>query len=110
MILGLFIALIIVALIFLFYAFARLENEFYLDTISSFLSSIMFFILGFVAFEGLEYETKSIQYPVVGLFFVVIGVIVAILGFLQIIDIAISEFGYEDREEDRGSDYEYKWG
>lgn len=108
MILGLFIALIIVGIVFLFYAFVRMENEFYLDTVAAFLSSVIFFIVGFTAYGGIQFETKSIQYPVLGLFFVVIGVIASLLGFLQIIDIAISEFGYNEKEEDRGSEYEYR--
>ena len=108
MILGLFVGLMLIATLFLFYSFLKFDNEFYLEIISSFLSSIMFFILGFVAYGGLEYDTKNIQYPVVGLFFVVIGVIVAILGFLQIIDIAISEFNYGSDETERSPDYEYK--
>lgn len=108
MILGLYIALIISAIIFLFFSFARLENEFYLDTVSAFLSSSIFFIVGFTAYSGIEYETETIQYPVLGLLFVVIGVIAAILGILHIFDIAISEFNYGEDETTRDADYEYK--
>lgn len=108
MILGLFIALVIGALIFLFYSFARLENEFYLDTISAFLSSIIFFIVGFTAYSGIEFEAKNIQYPILGLLFVVIGVIAALIGIMQIVDIAINEFGYDEDETTRDENYEYK--
>ena len=108
MILGLFIALIIVGMVFLFYAFLRMENEFYLDTIAAFLSSIIFFIVGFTAYGGIQFETKSIQYPVLGLLFVVIGVIASLLGFMQIIDIAIDEFSWGDDETKRDETYEYK--
>lgn len=108
MILGLFIGLMIIATLFLFFSFLRIENDFYLETISAFLSCVLFFILGFIAYGGLEYETKTIQYPVVGLTFVVIGVIMAILGFLQIIDIAIEDYGYGEDETERDETYEYK--
>ena len=108
MILGLFIGLIIAGIVFLFYAFARMENEFYLDTISSFLSSIIFFIVGFSAYSGIEFEAKNIQYPVVGLLFVVIAVIATLIGIMQIFDVALNEFGMDEREEDRDENYQYK--
>ena len=99
--------LIITGIIFLFYSFARLENEFYLDTISAFLSSVIFLIVGFTAYGGIQNNGMNIQYPVIGLLFVVLGIIAALLGILHVFDIAINEFGAYDDETDRGADYEY---
>lgn len=108
MILQMYIMLVIAGMLFLFFSLARLKNEFYFDTISAFLSSVIFFIVGFGAFEGIESGTKIMQYPTIGMLFIVIGVLGALVGVIHIFDIAMEEFGYGEDETTRDADYEYK--
>ena len=100
----LFGIVVLIALFFLVIAVFEVGHENYFDILSAFVSPTILILLGFKCYTS---ETLQ-QFEFLGLLFVVIAVIIYIYGIIKVVSIAIDEFGYGEREEDRGSDYEYK--
>ena len=94
----------VLGFVFLLLGLFRIAEEYFMDIILIFASGVVFLLLGYQCYISdalLEFEFAS-------LLLIVMSVIIFIFGIIRIIDVAISEFGYGDREEDRGADYEYK--
>ena len=96
--------LVAIALLFLVIAIFGIGGEHYFDVLSAFISPTILMLLGFQC-----YSLEALQeFEFLGLLLVVVAVIIYIYGIILIISIAMNEFGWQDREEDRSPDYEYK--
>ena len=100
----LFGILVAIAFLFLLVAIFGIGYEHYFDVLSAFISPTILMLLGYQC-----YSLEALQeFEFLGLLLVVIATIIYIYGIILIISIAMNEFGYGDREEDREADYEYK--
>ena len=100
----LFGIVVLLALLFLVFAVFGVGRESYFDVLSAFISPTILMLVGYQCYvsEALQ------QFDFLGMLFIVIAVIIYIYAIIKIFQLAIEEFGYGEREEDRGADYEYK--
>lgn len=100
----LFGIVVFLALLFLVFAVFGVGRESYFDILSAFISPTILMLIGYQCYvsEALQ------QFDFLGMLFIVIAVIIYIYAIIKIFQLAIEEFGYGEREEDRGADYEYK--
>lgn len=100
----LFGIVVFLALLFLVFAVFGVGRESYFDILSAFISPTILMLIGYQCYvsEALQ------QFEFLGMLFIVIAVIIYIYAIIKVFQLAIEEFGYGEREEDRGADYEYK--
>lgn len=100
----LFGIVVFLALLFLVFAVFGVGCESYFDILSAFISPTILMLVGYQCYvsEALQ------QFEFLGMLFVVIAVIIYIYAVIKVFQLAIEQFGYGQREEDRGADYEYK--
>jgi hypothetical protein len=100
----LFGIVVFLALLFLVLAVFGVGRESYFDILSAFISPTILMLIGYQCYvsEALQ------QFEFLGMLFIVIAVIIYIYAIIKVFQLAIEEFGYGEREEERGADYEYK--
>lgn len=100
----LFGIVVFLALLFLVFAVFGVGRESYFDILSAFISPTILMLIGYQCYvsEALQ------QFDFLGMLFIVIAVIIYIYAIIKVFQLALEEFGYGEREEDRGADYEYK--
>lgn len=100
----LFGIIVFIALLFLAIAVLGIGYENYFDILSAFISPTIMILLGYQCYVS----TALQQFEFLGMLFIVIAVIIYIYAIVKVFQLAIEEFGFGEREEDRGADYEYK--
>ena len=101
MIFGIFVVL---AFIFLVLGLLEVGYDFYMDIVMLFISPTIFLMLGYQCYIS----EALLEFEFAGLLLVIMAVIIYIYAVVKIFGIAAEEFGYGEKEEDRGADYEYK--
>lgn len=100
----LFGVIVLLALLFLVFAVFGVGRENYFDILSAFISPTILMLVGYQCYvsEALR------QFEFLGMLFIVIAVIIYIYAIIKVFGLAVEEFGFGEREEDIGADYEYK--
>ena len=91
MIIELFIPLLLITVVFGLYSFAHIDLNNYTHIFSGFLSSILFILLGFESFDGIElYGSTGLLTTYnsswLGLLLIVLGVVYVLYSLALIID------------------------
>lgn len=105
--LHLFFAFLSLGICFFLYGMVDTSAWMYTNIMSTFFGGVMFVISGFMNFVGIYGSDEVHRYGEIGTLFVLLGVIAIILGILQVFKVGMDEYGLDEKEEDRGSEYEY---
>jgi hypothetical protein len=100
----LFGVVVLLALLFLVFAVFGVGRENYFDILSAFIAPTILMLIGYQCFASEALQ----QFEFLGMLFIVIAAIIYIYAVIKVFTLAIEEFGYGEREEDREPGYEYK--